>query len=105
MSYVIHYGFSYQNQPSDGAHSKHHKTNSGKVNTMEEPPISPDVNHDNEDSNKENSPQPEDALSCAAGVKKKVASFHEGECYELLHMEIVDRNSAHVPPRGEKCKQ
>ena len=67
---------------------------------MEDPPISPDVNHDNKDASKENSPQPEDELRGAAGVKKKVALFPEGECYELLLMEIVDRNSAHVPPRG-----
>ena len=33
----------------------------------------------------------------AGAVKKK---FPEGDCYEELLMEIVDKNSAHVPPKG-----
>lgn len=51
----------------------------------------------NED--KENSP-PEETTRAGA-VRKKVASFPEGEGYELLLMDIVDRNSAHIPPRGK----
>jgi hypothetical protein len=46
---------------------------------------------------KENYPPQEKIL---AGCKKKAASFPEGESYELLLMEIVDRTNAHIPPKG-----
>ncbi|KAI2506707.1 hypothetical protein MHU86_7708 [Fragilaria crotonensis] len=46
---------------------------------------------------KENCPPQEKGT---AGGKKKAASFPEGESYELLLMEIVDRTNAHIPPKG-----
>jgi hypothetical protein len=73
-------------------------------NKMEEPSIASETDKENfaydDNANKEDS-QPADEPRGAA-VKKKVASFPEGECYELLLMDIVDRHSAHLPPRGEK---
>jgi hypothetical protein len=75
-------------------------------NKMEEPSIASETDKENfaydDNANKEDS-QPADEPRGAA-VKKKVASFPEGECYELLLMDIVDRHSAHLPPRGEKGK-
>ena len=50
---------------------------------------------------KENYPPQEKST---AGGKKKAASFPEGERYELLLMEIVDRTNAHIPPKGSICK-
>ena len=35
---------------------------------------------------------------------KKAASFPEGELYELLLMEIVEKNNAHIPLEGRISK-
>jgi hypothetical protein len=48
-----------------------------------------------------------DKENCTLGAKeKRVAAgavekkFPEGDCYEELLMEIVDKNNAHAPPKG-----
>ena len=77
---------------------QHTSTHSNNIKMDEQPAITNDANKENRQPN-----EPPPARS-ARSLKKKVASFPEGECYELLLMDIVDRNSAHLPPRGAKGK-
>ena len=42
--------------------------------------------------------QPQEKRSAVVGSAKK--KIPEGERYELLLMEIVNKNNAHIPPKG-----
>ena len=51
--------------------------------------------------NKENTCPPgqtQEKKSIVVGSTKK--KFPKGKCYELMLMEIVDKNNAHLPPKG-----